>query len=273
MGAGGAATLATLASSKEARAGHDATNVMHLGQENSAPAGTQTKLLGNVGNEDADPGTAFIVENTNSTFGGAIEGRWHGPGIGGGVRGFNDSPGTPEEGAGPGVEGASENGPGVIGFGGTVGVLGLNNDADAVRGFVGSEGNATVAGVRGEAFGCVEKGPCGPGIGIGVYGRSDAGIGVQAKVDDATGFALDVLGRARFSSAGSASVPAGQTSVFVPDEAVGAASHISVTLMGNPGLRTLQWVERAPGSGFTVHLTNVGPKPETPLTYFVLEPG
>ncbi|MFN2588649.1 MAG: hypothetical protein ABR613_11105 [Actinomycetota bacterium] len=59
----------------------------------------------------------------------------------------------------------------------------------------------------------------------------------------------------------------------MPNEAVSADSHISVTLMGNPGVRTLQWVERAPGSGFTVHLTTVGPKPQTPLTYFVLEPG
>ena len=276
MGAGGAAALATLVSSKEAHAGHDSTNVMHLGESNSAPDGTQTKLLANVGSEDADPGVALIVESTNSEFGGAITGTWQGPGPGHGVSGFNHSPGTPEGGSGPGVQGECINGPGVFGFGGPVGVRGLTNNGDGVLGQTGSaadEGGASVAGVRGEALGCVEKGPCGPGIGIGVVGFSEAGIGVQAKVDDPSGFALDVVGRSRFSTAGSAVVPAGQSSVFVADTDVSAGSHISVTLVGNPGVRTVQWVDRAPGSGFTVHLTIAGPKPATPFTYFVVEPG
>ena len=279
MGAGGAAAaLATLVSSKEAQAGHDSTNVMHLGETNSAPDATQTKLIANVGADDFEdePGVALIVENTRSSGGGAITGTWNGPGPGHGLRGFNSSPGTPEGGSGPGVEGGCDNGPGVVGFGGAqAGVRGLSNNGDGVLGQAGSavdEGGASVAGVRGEALGCVEKGPCGPGIGIGVAGRSEAGIGVQAKVDDPSGFALDVLGRARFSTAGSAVIPAGQSSVFVADADVGSGSHISVTLVGNPGVRTVQWVDRAPGSGFTVHLTTVGPKPATPLTYFMVEP-
>jgi hypothetical protein len=277
MGAGGAAALATLVSSKEAHAGHDSTNVMHLGESNSAPDGAQTKLLANVGSEDVDPGVALIVESTNSAFGGAITGTWHGPGTGHGVSGFNHSPGTPEGGSGPGVQGASDNDVGVIGFGGAqAGVRGLSNNGDGVLGQAGSaegEGGPSVAGVRGEALGCVEKGPCGPGIGIGVFGRSEAGIGVKAKVDDPAGFALDVAGKARFSTAGSAVIPNGQNSVFVSDASVTDDSHISVTLVGNPGgMRAVQWVDRAPGSGFTVRLTPTGQKPETPLTYFVVEP-
>ena len=92
--------------------------------------------------------------------------------------------------------------------------------------------------------------------------------------NNAGGSALQVQGKAKFSTAGSGVVPAGQASVFVADPDVTNESHISVTLVTNPVWRLLMWVERDPGDGFTVHLT---PAPtsrrlETHFTYLITEP-
>ena len=80
-------------------------------------------------------------------------------------------------------------------------------------------------------------------------------------------------GRAAFSTADSAVIPAGQNSAFVPNLAVTEDSHISVTLASDPGQREVRWVERSPGSGFTVHLSTAPPpqRPEASLTYLVVE--
>ena len=279
VGAGGAGALAAfLSRGGDAQATHGGgtdPNALHVGEENVAPGGAVTKLLADVG-ANGDRGVGFIVENGNTEGGGAIEGVWHWPVSGGGVRWFNDSVGSGEGvNGGPGVVGASDTVPGVMGFGGAAGVLGLNNDGPGVHGQAGSDGTPDVAAVLGEAIGCVEKGPCGPGTGIGVRGRSEAGIGVQAEVDDPAGLALDVIGRARFSTAGSAVIPAGQNSAFVPNGNVTTNSHISVTLVGDPGGRYVRWVARSPAAGgFTIHLSSAPPpaRPQTPLTYLIVEP-
>jgi len=372
MGAGGAAALATLLSRSDgAQAGHGGgidPDALHLGEENTAPPGTVTKLLANVG-EDGESGTAFIVENANSEFGGAIAGTWHGPGTGGGVRGFNHS-----SGGGPGLEGDSDAGPGVLGFG-QPGVAGLS---DSDNGVVGRCENPEMAGVLGKAELCLERGPCeGVALGTGVRGLSEGGIGVHGNsqsgggvvggsqtgnalegfsesgagafvsslsgpgVDSTSesgpgvlgwspsgiagvlgvgsilrgegtvpegargvlgiapgnaaavqcvsgglvggdgppspdpdgGLALDVVGKARFSTAGAGAVPQGQNTVFVANPAVTADSHVTVTLASNPGNRQLHWVERNPGVGFRVRLTQgQGPKPPTNFTYLIVEP-
>ena len=51
-----------------------------------------------------------------------------------------------------------------------------------------------------------------------------------------------MLGRAAFGTVGSGTIPAGQNSVFVADQAVTETSHISVTLISNPGPRAVHWV-------------------------------
>jgi hypothetical protein len=83
-----------------------------------------------------------------------------------------------------------------------------------------------------------------------------------------------VNGRSVFSTVGSAVIPAGSESAFVPSLAVGTASHITVTLASDPGPRQLSWVERSPGAGFTVHLTPApkNKRPRTNLTYMITEP-
>lgn len=111
----------------------------------------------------------------------------------------------------------------------------------------------------------------GDGPGVGVQGISGTGVGVEAISEG--GLALNVVGKAAFSTAGAGTVPQGQNSVFVANPAVTAESHISVTLVGNPGNREVRWVARAPGSGFTVNVTPAPPnqRPATPFTYLIVE--
>lgn len=86
--------------------------------------------------------------------------------------------------------------------------------------------------------------------------------------------ALRVEGKSLFSTAGSAAVPAGQNSVFVANAAVTSDSHISATLVGDPGPRQLRWVAREPGNGFTVYFSGgpPGQRPQVPFTYLIVEP-
>jgi hypothetical protein len=89
------------------------------------------------------------------------------------------------------------------------------------------------------------------------------------------GLALDVVGKARFSTAGASTVPQGQNARNVQHPAVTADSHISVTLMSDPGPRQIQWVERRPGIGFRLHMTSApqNQRPATQFTYLIVEPG
>ena len=265
LGAGGAAALATVVTAKEAQAGHDGTNVFHLGEANTNPAGTETALRANgehhalvlegdsggsqhqpkalqvengVANFSAtEDGHAFFFANEHPERGGCIFADGRGKPV---IEGFGvPSASFPDSGEpGTGVAGVAALEPGGEGLGPGVGVSGMS------------------------------------GTGTGVDGVSNTGIGVHARTNTSEGIALAVSGRSRFGTAGSAVIPAGQSSVFVENQAVTGDSHISVTLVSDPGRRELGWVERSPGSGFTVHLTDAPPprRPETSLTYLIIEP-
>lgn len=342
MGAGGAAVLATLFSRNEAHAGHDGTNVLHLGEGNTTPPGRKTGIASNVEAFSVD------VDNAHTGSAGGLHGRSLGqlPAIQGvgqgpsfaGVFGVSASPsGDFQGGSRDGVQGFSANGTGVRGISqtGTGGEFSSTSgkalqargraafDADVdtfavhvnnfhtgglgggvavtTRGFHPAvQGNAlgsnALAGVLGLSHEGNFTGGTANGPGIGVMGSSGSGSGVEGvsltgagvrghtqpgKTNVAVeaispdGTALNVLGKSRFSTAGSAVVPVGADSIFVPNSAVTATSHVSVTLVGDPGPRQLTWVERNPGSGFTVHLSSAPPskRPETPLTYLIVEPG
>ena len=242
-------------------------------------SGTGTGVLGRSGSGTGvegftETGFVAILGVNNSDGGDAVRGLSQNPaappgdtpanGSGIGVHGLS--------GSGLGVMGESGGGPGVFGLGGAAGVQGESNSGPGVLGRAGNSEDS--AGVRGEAVGCVQKGPCGPGFGVGVHGRSEAGTGVRAEVLDPAGLALDVVGRARFSTAGAGTIPRNQNSAFVANPAVTTNSHIMVTLAGNPGNRQLHWVERNPGAGFKVILAQLapGPRPATPFTYLIVEP-
>lgn len=207
--------------------------------------------------------------------------------------GYED--GTFGAGPGTGVEGISGTGTGVRGqsashFGvhgestNSVGVIGFSAEDVGVFGFGTPDGNGD--GVGGFSRNSV-GGRFGSELGIGLRAVSpgDEHPALQAAsgtiadphfaADPDGGLALEVIGKARFSTAGAAAMPQGQSSVFVANAAVTEHSHITVTLAGDPGNRHLRWVERDPGNGFTVHLSFAPPsqRPETPITYLIVEPG
>jgi hypothetical protein len=88
------------------------------------------------------------------------------------------------------------------------------------------------------------------------------------------GIGLRVSGTARFSTCGSATLPANSTSVAVDHPSVTSRSHVTVTFVTDPGTRSVSWVDRTEGGGFTVHVTPYKGRsaPELTFTYLVVEP-
>jgi len=302
IGAGGAAAVAALLGrGNGARA---ATNdPLIIGQDNEQDSGDNTRLGGSV-----DWGGVFEVGNRSSEGSGiAILGKSYDPaggyGPGSGVVGesstgagvFGEVFG--ESGSGIGVAGRSNRtGPPGDGEGSGIGVSGKSGSGDGVDGT--SQSGVGVAGHSDSGIGVAGDSPSGTGvhgkseIGPGVVGRSHFSPGVvgvalghapgvlaESRSGEEPypldgGLALEVMGKARFSTCGAYTVPRGDNSVFVPNPAVTDVSHITVTLTSNPGgLRVLQRVERMPGSGFRVHLTPALLRPATVFTYLIVEPG
>lgn len=224
LGGGAAAAAQFLARPLPVRAGHDATNVLHLGEENLSPGGA----------------TTFINSGTLALGGAQIP--LESGGERAGVWGQSE--------AGIGVVGASWDGGGVVGAGGS-------RQADDLPRPAGP-------GVIGFAPGAAP--------GVRALSAKDQGLGEPGTPDG--GLALEVLGAARFSTAGSATVPQGETTVMVANPAVTADSHISATLVSEPRGRMLTWIERLPGSGFTAHFDGGNPRsrPSTDFTYLITEP-
>ncbi len=245
----------------------------------------------------SDSGSPGVLgEASGSDFHIAVLGV-HGAEFGFGVHGDSES-GTGVSGhawgGNPGIVAASHEGDGLVAQSGSpekAGVVGLSqiDSHKGGPGYVGPPllGGRGVHGRSGPGIGVLGDSLSGPvavvgpddspifdpGTGTGVLGRSGTGIGVQAEATEPAGFALDVVGRARFSTCGAGTVPQGQNTVLVANPAVTADSHITVTLTSNPGLRQPRWVERMPGSAFRVHLTPGWPRPATGFTYLIVEPG
>ncbi len=194
-----------------------------------------------------------------------------GQGSGTGVRGDSGSGAgvVGHSNSGPGGAFDSENGPGLVATSKDVGaVVGFSengpggsfssNDGIGVRGFIQGSGGPGVLGAA-------------PGEAPGVRALSAPFSAGDFAPD--SGLALEVIGKSRFSTAGWGTVPAGTNSAGVADSAVSAKSHIIVTLISDPGPRQLLWVERQPGTGFTVHLTSAPPpqRPATDFTYLIVD--
>lgn len=284
LGAGGAAAIATLFSRDQAQAGHDSTNVLHLGEENTAPTGAETEVNANV------EGFGFRVNNNGASGeedgGGAIQGHSDA----GVAANFTTNTGESLHCDGPAgifgdvednlmiVENASGNGISVVAPA-SYAVEGVNVAAEqdpegitaGVVGVSGEDpyGEGPATGVFGLSGSGVAVHGFSSGSAVGVQGESTDGVGVEASSENGT--ALRVGGTAAFTTAGSASVSSGQSSVFVAHDKVTADSHISVTLTSAAGGRAVSWVDRSPGSGFTVHVTKKGSAVD--LTYLVVEPG
>lgn len=111
-------------------------------------------------------------------------------------------------GSGPGVEGSTSGSAsaGVDGFGALVGVRGIASGV----GVLGFSSSADGIGVFRE----------GEGFATGVQGVTRSGVGVLAEAGSNTAAALQVKGKASFSTVGNGVVPTGQDSVFVSNALV-----------------------------------------------------
>ena len=305
---GGAAAAALLGGEKRARAATG--DALIIGQSNQADDNHWTGLTAKV---DEGPTLDVMNTSTGLAHGiiahtygvkSAILGESWGAGPGIGIAGASSTP-DPDgfgKGAGTGVSGVSGSGGGVAGFsesghgvfGGSssgtgvlghsdsdAGVRGHSNTGPGVSGISESDVGVTglgrgrgTAGVSGMSMGIAGAGVAGAADeagSTGVVGKSTNGVGVSAHSQ--AGIALDVAGKARFSTCGAGTIPQGENSKFVPNAAVTGLSHISVTLTSNPALREVRWVERVPGSGFRVYLTPAVLRPATNFTYLIVEPG
>jgi hypothetical protein len=164
-----------------------------------------------------------------------------------------------------------------------VGGAGVTGSAVDTAGVEGTSGNA--AGVLGSGvIGVSGFSPYGPGVvgesdreygvlgqsnsGIGVYGFSGSGPGVVAQSTDST--ALQVVGKAEFSTSGVATVKKGTKAVTVTFAGVTTSSIVLATMQE---LRSGIGVAAAvPGSGsFTITLTRTAAV-DTRVGWFVIGP-
>jgi hypothetical protein len=258
----------------------------------------QTRLVGNVN----DASVLYVEQQDNDNADVAILS------VGGAGRGAIFGIGG-EAASGPGGTGVAGQG-GKSPVGESVGVIGSgggptdSNRGDGVRGATASATNAGVFGfnfgsgpaVRGYSAVATGGTPSPTGNGTGVEGKSgggkaihgaasaSGGLGVLAE-HTGSGLGLAVKGRAGFSTCGSGTIAASKDSADVSNPAVGSNSHISVTLTSNPGTPAaggpgpravpapaqVLWVERTPGTGFVVHMTDTVLS-QTSFTYLIVEP-
>lgn len=220
---------------------------VRIGQLNTGTS--QTSLTSDV------QAPVFFVENTSTSgSNSAIEARMNSPTAAG--------TGVAASGSVCGVSAVAihKDGVGVLGM-----ALGVSGTATGVKGITEgassySQDPPVLSGVHGFA-----------NTATGVRGDSISGVGVVAATQRGT--ALKVEGRACFSTAGEGSIASRKPSATVANAQVTSKSHITVTLTSNPGEEktTVGWVDRNPGVGFVVHLTDEVHHP-TSFTYLIIEP-
>jgi len=221
------------------------------------------------GNSDSGPGVAGHSNGSEPGVRGSSE---SGPGLEGhasGERGGVEGHG--QDGPGGAFDSVNASGVTAVSGGTAAAVAGFSetgkggsfssHDGIGVRGFIQSDSGVSGPGVLGAA----------PGDPPGVRALSAAFVDGDFTPD--SGLALEVIGKASFSTAGAATVPHGDNSVFVANSAATPDSHISITLVTDPGPRQLRWIERSDG-GFTVLFAGgpPGQRPATDFTYLIVEP-
>lgn len=161
------------------------------------------------------------------------------------------------------------------------GVFGSTNQpGDMSAGVLGRADNENASGVLGVNFwgGNGVHGYTRSGNGSGVTGISEGGgpgvlgiggdIGVQANSED--GRALDVKGKAYFSTAGRGVISKGKATGTVSGVALDADALIIVTLQASPGIGVfVHYTEKTSDTSFTVVLNRVAVR-DTPFAWFVI---
>jgi hypothetical protein len=214
-----------------------------------------------------------------SYAGDGVHGVALGPSPAAGVRGTSASAAS----ASAGVVGENSRAVGVSGSGGLAGVLGEasapdapgvqgihqagGNDGVGVYGFartgVWGDGAIGVIGQSQREFGIGVEGDASADGGIGVFGAATGnrgGVGVYATAPSSSSAALQVNGRAVFSSSGRLVVPAGATSASQAGVVLGPASLVLALLQENlPGIAVRAAVPDPTAGSVTVHLTQAPP--------------
>lgn len=197
LGATGAASLMAVGSGRVAEAGHDGTNVLHLGEHNAAPPETDgvTLLSADAVGADGTGSAALDVRNTtegqhacgvrgwsrSSALSG--NGQFDGAGVTG-VSLAGDGFTYPPDGAGQGVSGSSGSGFGVHGQ--SWSGPGVGGVSETESGVVGRRTSTEWGGEAGSSAGVFGAAENGYGVfgeaaeGSGLYGRAVNGVGVQA---------------------------------------------------------------------------------------------
>jgi hypothetical protein len=186
--------------------------------------------------------------------------------------------------AAAGVRGASASAAGVLGEAfapDAPGVQGIHqaggSDGVGVYGSartgVWGDGAIGVIGQSQREFGIGVEGDASADGGIGVFGAatgSRGGIGVYATAPSSGSAALQVNGRAVFSSSGKLVVPAGATSATQAGVVLGPASLVLATLQENlPGIAVRAAVPDPTAGSVTVHLTQA-PTADTVVGWMVV---
>jgi hypothetical protein len=241
--AGAAAWVAAaIGQAQNVRAGSDGDVV--LGAANTASGVTTIEYAANdaiVGRSQAPTHSGLWGDNRGGGYG--VSGSTGGATTAG-VWGNNSGTGT-------GVKGTSAGGPGVSGastknaiFGSSTGDLytGVWGENTAGGyGVYGTTGAASGAGIWGDNS----------GAGVGIKATSDSGIGMSAA--SKTGIALDVVGKARLSRSGKATILNGKKSVKVTLAGVKTSSLVFANLATNAPGKYVAAVVPTAGS-FTIYL-------------------
>jgi hypothetical protein len=132
---------------------------------------------------------------------------------------------------GPGVEGLSPTGTGVLGY--TGGAVPTRRTNTGVHGYAGTNS-----------------------AGTGVVGDAPLGVGVRAST--VSGYAVRSSGRVRFDKvSGVARIDAGKTSkTIIPGVDVSSSSFVLLTPKANLGGRSLWYTTSTSGNKFTIHLSS-----------------
>jgi hypothetical protein len=155
---------------------------------------------------------------------------------------------------------------GLLGNGDVAGVRGDSTTGEGVSGQTHSDGHNGVSGSASNSSGSGVYGQ-NDGTGYGVAGRAAGGTGVLA--DSANGTALQVTGRSKFSTAGTAVIASGQKKVTVTLVGVTATDFVLATVQGSGAF----FVKNASaGSGqFTININKAPAAPATVrVAYFVI---
>lgn len=267
--AGAGATTSLIAHAGQAEAATDGDLI--LGESNSATGTTEVSSTGATGLQGqtvtkGQSGVAGIdtgSEGGHGTYGRSVNGIGaYGTSLETGVYGSGGSIGVYGESTfGIGVYGTPDGGgsgllgttiAGTVGDSSTkIGVLGVSNGNDGVRGETFHDAFSGVAGIDGSTGG-----------GFGVAGYSTEGVGVLAS--NTSGTALSVKGVATFSRSGHASIGAGMSSITVAGVALSSSSMVLATLQNSlSGVYVESAVPNVSDGSFVVNLSVAVPSGHT----------